>query len=128
LFEGQRYCVQHYQDRIDASLRQSFAAWTGGQEPNQAFRSMLGRASEEQGWSKGECMSKARIRDRAYGFVKREHGCTFQITRHPYAHVNGVVTHREVQTWEANLFLKTLVLLDSREWQLGDPDPGFDDR
>lgn len=124
-FRGQPYCGKHYRDQIDQALQAAFEAWTIGTDPPSAFRSMLGRASEEQSWVKEGCMSKARIRDRAYGFVKNEQGCTFQITRHPNAHVNGFVTDREVQTWEANLTLKTMVLLDTREWKIGDPDPGF---
>jgi hypothetical protein len=124
-FGGQRYCEEHYRDQIDLALRAAFEAWPIDTDPPREFRNMLGRASEEQQWTNEGCMSKARIRDRAYGFVKTEQGCTFQITRHPYAHVNGFVTDREVQTWEANLALKTIVLLDTREWRIGDPDPNF---
>ena len=98
--------------------------WQSGDKASARFKSILARLVEEEHWlTDGDSyLSKARIRDRGFEFLKTRDGCVFKITRHPGAWKNGYVERRIVQTWEADFATKTIRLLDSRDWKAGDPD------
>jgi len=127
LFNGRPLCEKHYDQALDSCLQELYSAWEGDHDPSFKFKQMLGRVSQDQEWECNESyLSQARIRDRAFAFQKTVKGCAFKITRHPGAHKYGFVVKRIVQTWEADLTMKKLNLLDERPWKEGDPDIGFE--
>lgn len=126
-YKGKPLCVKHYDQALDSCLQELYSAWEPDRNPSFKFKQMLGRISQDQEWECNESyLSQSRIRDRAYAFEKTDNGCTFKITRHPGAHKYGVLVKITVQTWEADLTMKKLNLLDERDWEEGDSDPGFE--
>ena len=127
--DGNIYCAQHYGEVIHGQLKATFEQWIPGEEPIYRFKYLLGRLMEEEKWVfevddlKGDPgLSKAKVNQRAYDFQKSESGCTFKITRHLNGFSSEKVMRRVVQTWRADIVGKRMILLDVRDWNVGDPD------
>jgi len=105
LYDGEPYCDNHYTKILYRDLTSEFNAWQAGHAPPDRFKYLLGRISDEFRWNiEGDSyLTAARVRDRGFDFTKSETGCVFKITRHPGAFKSGSVTHRVVQTWQADL-------------------------
>ena len=124
-YNGLLYCKAHYDELIERELDMVFEAWREGGDPPDRFKYLLGRVSYEFDWPGviSNALTAAKIRDRTWRFAKTPTGCVFHITRHPGAFGDRYSGYRVVQTWEANLHLRTLELLGERDWGNGDPDP-----
>lgn len=130
MVDGKAYCFDHSKAILTARLKKAYESWVHGDAPVEDFSKLLGRVAQDFGWNliDGNCLSYARIRDRAWNFGKTESGCRFEITRHPGAHRDGFVTRKTVQTWDVDLDEETLTLIDERDWVQGNPDPGYGTR
>ena len=123
-WQGKYYCITHYNELMSNAFEKEWSCWEENMPPSPWLRSFFGRFLEEKWSVRNGLMSKARIRDRAFNFLKGGTGFTFEITRHPGAFMDwspyGI--SRIVQKWEVSLKDAIVELIEERPWTTDDPD------
>ncbi len=122
LYDGQPYCGDHYMEKLHGDFEAAYSKWVHVTQPLGKMRSLMGRMLEEVWHVNGGLLTKARLRDRAFNFLKEGRSFTFDITRHPNAFKNGYVNKRLVQNWKVDVTNGEVVMVSERAWQPGDSD------
>ena len=120
----ERYCNEHYAQFIWEVYHKEYESWEYNAAVPYDYKRWLGRLVEENFISTigSSYLSTARIRDRAFNFIKTETGCTFEITRHLNAWEGTGKPKRIVELWTLNNENKTLELTSSRNFRKKDFD------
>ena len=121
-YNGKSYCREHYDSMLLNDFQTEWSRWKIGTQPHSRLLSLLGRMLEEKWTVRNGSLSKARLRDRGFNFVKSNNGLTFEITRHPNAMKDGYVSIRVVQKWEIKILEGIVDFLGERPWTKEDID------
>lgn len=121
LVDGIHYCFTHHNQVLFQRLDEHYELWDHEAEPPERFIYLLGRLCDSFEQS-GSYLSSARIRNRAFNWVKDKEGCRFEITRHHGAWGNSGFFKQVVQRWQVNMAERKLILLGERDFEEGDYD------
>ena len=123
LWQGKPYCNQHYNELMSNAFEEEWSQWDDDTQPSPWLLSLFGRFLEEK-WTVNGLLSKARVRDRGFNFIKNDTGFAFEITRHPGAFTNSnpYSVNRIVQMWNVSMQEGRVDLLNERPWTTSDPE------
>ena len=125
VWQGKPCCSTHYHELFASDFEREYACWESHMQPSPNLRRLFGRLLEEYRWKWqviGAPLSQAKVRDRAFNFIKEDTGFTFEITRHPGAFKDMFSTERIVQKWRVTFQDCVFELIEERPWTENDFD------
>jgi len=113
---------------MSKEIEKEWSCWEDNMLPSRRLLDLLGRRMEEDRWTQIDgFMTRGRLRDRGFNFLKGDTGFTFEITRHPGAFKNpsAYIVNRVVEKWKVSLQDRIIERIGERPWTVDDPDMNY---
>jgi len=102
LYEGRRYCRNHYDSKFLSEFNAHFKAWDGITEPPDRMKYLIGRYYDEHetAYIGKPSLTKDIVHRRSYNWVKDNDNAIFTVIRYPVNREYGEPYFDELhQTW-----------------------------